>query len=160
MTTTGSVSISGSTNTTGTSTITGSLNTTGSVVISGSLFVYTNGNNVIDVNAGYLYDLGGIRSILWNDRILKDAAGANSIDWNNKLLYYDNSTNAIDWSNPNQVIVSGSLNIIGDSTVTLGVPARVATSSSNPITGSMFFNPITNLMYIYNGTTWRSASFA
>jgi hypothetical protein len=31
---------------------------------------------------------------------------------------------------------------------------------SSPKTGSMYFNPSINLMYIYNGTTWRSASFA
>jgi len=31
---------------------------------------------------------------------------------------------------------------------------------SSPKTGSMYFNPNSNLMFIYNGTTWRSASFA
>jgi len=31
---------------------------------------------------------------------------------------------------------------------------------NNPKTGSMYFNPSTNLMFIYNGTTWRSASFS
>jgi hypothetical protein len=37
------------------------------------------------------------------------------------------------------------------------------TNTSNPVnpkTGSMYFNPSTNLMFIYNGTTWRSSSFA
>jgi hypothetical protein len=29
----------------------------------------------------------------------------------------------------------------------------------NPQTGSMYFNPSTNLLYIYNGTAWRSGSF-
>lgn len=31
---------------------------------------------------------------------------------------------------------------------------------TNPTTGSMYFNPSTNLLYIYNGTAWKSASFA
>ena len=31
---------------------------------------------------------------------------------------------------------------------------------SNPKTGSMYFNPSTNLLYIYNGTAWKSGSFA
>jgi hypothetical protein len=31
---------------------------------------------------------------------------------------------------------------------------------TNPKTASMYFNPASNLMYIYNGTAWRSASFA
>jgi len=35
-----------------------------------------------------------------------------------------------------------------------------ATNPTNPKTGSMYFNPSTNLMFIYNGTTWRSASFS
>jgi hypothetical protein len=145
---------------TGSLNTTGSLNVIGNVTVTGSLIIRESGSTIVDTNTGYLNDAAGNRSVLWKDRILKDAAGANSIDWDNKFLSYDASTNAIDWSNSNQVIVSGSLNIIGDNTVTLGVPARVATSSSNPTTGSMFFNPSTNLMYIYNGTTWKSASFA
>lgn len=39
----------------------------------------------------------------------------------------------------------------------------VPTNTSNPNnfkTGSMYFNPSTNLMFIYNGTAWRSSSFA
>jgi len=39
----------------------------------------------------------------------------------------------------------------------------VPTNTSNPTnfkTGSMYFNPSTNLMFIYNGTTWKTASFA
>ena len=31
---------------------------------------------------------------------------------------------------------------------------------TNPTTGSMYFNPSTNLLYIYNGTAWKSASLA
>jgi hypothetical protein len=31
---------------------------------------------------------------------------------------------------------------------------------NNPKEGSMYFNASTNLMYVYNGTAWRSASFA
>ena len=31
---------------------------------------------------------------------------------------------------------------------------------SSPKTGSMYFNPSTNMMYIWNGTAWKSASFA
>ena len=31
---------------------------------------------------------------------------------------------------------------------------------SNPKTGSMYFNPTANLMYIWNGTAWKTASFA
>jgi hypothetical protein len=31
---------------------------------------------------------------------------------------------------------------------------------TNPKAGSMYFNASTNLMYMYNGTAWRSASFA
>ncbi len=31
---------------------------------------------------------------------------------------------------------------------------------SSPKTGSMYFNPDLNRMYIYNGTAWRSSSFA
>jgi len=30
---------------------------------------------------------------------------------------------------------------------------------TNPKTGSMYFNPSTNMMSIWNGTTWRTASF-
>jgi hypothetical protein len=30
----------------------------------------------------------------------------------------------------------------------------------NPLTGSMYFNPTTNFLYIYNGTAWKSASFS
>jgi len=39
------------------------------------------------------------------------------------------------------------------------VPANSA-NPVNPKTGSMYFNPSTRLMYIHDGTTWRSASFA
>ena len=35
-----------------------------------------------------------------------------------------------------------------------------AANPANPKTGSMYFNPSTNLMFIYNGTAWRSSSFA
>jgi len=34
------------------------------------------------------------------------------------------------------------------------------TNPGNPKTGSMYFNPGTNLMFIYNGTAWRSSSFS
>jgi len=39
----------------------------------------------------------------------------------------------------------------------------VPTNAANPVnpkTGSMYFNPSTRLMYIHDGTTWRSSSFA
>jgi len=35
-----------------------------------------------------------------------------------------------------------------------------ASDPSSPKTGSMYFNPSTNLLYIYNGTAWRSSSFS
>ena len=34
------------------------------------------------------------------------------------------------------------------------------TNPTNPKTASMYFNPASNLLFIYNGTTWRSASFS
>jgi hypothetical protein len=40
---------------------------------------------------------------------------------------------------------------------------KIPTNTANPnsvLTGSMYFNPTTNLLYIYNGTAWKSASFA
>ncbi len=33
------------------------------------------------------------------------------------------------------------------------------THPANPKTGSTYFNPTTNLLYIYNGTSWKSGSF-
>jgi len=39
------------------------------------------------------------------------------------------------------------------------IPTNAANPSS-PKTGSMYFNPSTNFLYIYNGTAWRSSSFA
>jgi hypothetical protein len=39
------------------------------------------------------------------------------------------------------------------------IPTNTGNPSS-PKTGSMYFNPSTNLLYIYNGTAWRSGSFA
>lgn len=39
----------------------------------------------------------------------------------------------------------------------------IPTNNSDPISpkaGSMYFNPSTNLLYIYNGTAWRSSSFS
>jgi hypothetical protein len=39
------------------------------------------------------------------------------------------------------------------------IPTNAA-NPTNPKTGSMYFNPSTNLMFVYNGTAWRSASFA
>jgi hypothetical protein len=48
-------------------------------------------------------------------------------------------------------------------TVTASRAAAVPATGSNPAspsTGSIYFNPTFNLLYIYNGTTWRSASFS
>ena len=48
-------------------------------------------------------------------------------------------------------------------TVTSSRAAAVPATGSNPAspsTGSIYFNPTFNLLYIYNGTTWRSASFS
>ena len=39
------------------------------------------------------------------------------------------------------------------------IPTNTGNPSS-PKTGSMYFNPSTNLLYIYNGTAWRSSSFS
>ena len=50
-----------------------------------------------------------------------------------------------------------------DSTGNYGAHIVIPTNSTNPgnpKTGSMYFNPSSNLMFIYNGTAWRSSSFA
>jgi hypothetical protein len=39
------------------------------------------------------------------------------------------------------------------------IPTNSA-NPANPKNGSMYFNPSTNLMFIYNGSAWRSASFS
>ena len=58
-----------------------------------------------------------------------------------------------------------STRVDGFSVETDGTKAHIVipTNTSNPTnpkTGSMYFNPSTNIMYIYNGTTWKTASFA
>ena len=72
--------------------------------------------------------------------------------------------------NPNSVFIVGtglnnSSRLNGFSVETDGTKPHIVlpTNTSNPSspkTGSMYFNPITNLMFIYNGTAWRSASFS
>ena len=69
------------------------------------------------------------------------------------------------------IITSGSINTIGNTTITGSLIVSGANSTivvptypsgsqpSLPTTGSMFFDYITNYLYIFNGTTWKSGSF-
>ena len=50
-----------------------------------------------------------------------------------------------------------------DADVNLSGSIMIPTNENNPSspkTGSMYFNPTANLLYIYNGTAWRSASLS
>jgi aconitate hydratase len=58
-------------------------------------------------------------------------------------------------------VSAGATRVKNGDVVIASITSCTNTSNpSNPKTGSMYFNPSTNLMYIYNGTTWRSSSFA
>lgn len=59
----------------------------------------------------------------------------------------------------NTTLVTGSL-IVSGSNATIVVPHVLAGQPSSPYTGSMYIDIAQNLLYIYNGTAWKSASLA
>jgi len=123
----------------------------GSAIISGSLFVYTNNNTIIDVDAGRLNDLSGLSSILWNDRVLKDADGTTSINWDLRSFTNSNGLTNLELSDTNNIygFASASASIINSTPTGNGnTNVQVAFAQS----GSNFF------IYAYMGGRWRSAS--
>ena len=125
----------------------------GSAVISGSLFVYTNNNTIIDVDAGQLNDLSGISSILWNDRILKDAAGTTSINWD--LRSFTNADSQINLQ------LSDTNNIYGFASASVSIINSTPTGNANTNTQIAFAQSGSNFyIYAYIGGQWRSASLS
>lgn len=80
---------------------TGSAGVTGSLIVSGGFKVYdtTNNFNIIDSIQEILYDLTGVRSVLWQDRILKDSSDGNSLVWGDRTLINSAGTTVGDWEN-------------------------------------------------------------
>ena len=98
---------------------TGSAGVTGSLIVSGGFIIHDNANNLIDSTQEILYDLSGVRSVLWNDRILKDSTNTTSINWEQRyFVANDGSTIHIDWSNPSymnfpSINTSTIVNVLG-----------------------------------------------
>jgi hypothetical protein len=125
----------------------------GSAVISGSLFVYTNNNTIIDVDAGYWNDSSGIRSVLVNDRILKDAGGTTNFNWDQRSFTNPDGHVSIEYNDTNNIygFASASASIINSTPTGNGnTNVQVAFAQS----GSNFF------IYAYIGGQWRSASLS
>lgn len=57
-----------------------------------------------------------------------------------------------------------SVDVTSNTSTSIKIPTNPSSTQagghpSNPRTGSVYFNPTLNLLWAYNGTTWKSASF-
>jgi hypothetical protein len=59
----------------------------------------------------------------------------------------------------NRLEVTGSL-VVSGSNATIVVPHVTSGQPSTPLTGSMYIDIATSLLYVYNGTAWKSASLS
>jgi len=78
---------------------TGSAEITGSLIVSGGFITHDPlvGFDIINSDLRYLYDGTGIRSILWQDRVLKDSSEANSLIWGDRTLINSAGVTVGDW---------------------------------------------------------------
>lgn len=113
-----------------------------------NVFIGNDSGNAFGTNVSYSLD---VRS--GNNSLIKGNFNDQSLDLIGQVsIIGDATTNASH--------ITGSL-IVGGGVANsvLAIP----TYTSNPSTtfsGSMYYNTSTNLLYIHNGTAWRSASFA
>lgn len=57
------------------------------------------------------------------------------------------------------ITTTGTLTV-GGSNATIVLPYTSASQPTLPSTGSMYFDYAQNLLFVYNGTAWKSASLA
>jgi hypothetical protein len=55
------------------------------------------------------------------------------------------------------ITTQGTLTVTGTN-ATLVLPYTSASQPTSPLTGSMYFDYAQNLLYVYNGTAWKSSS--
>lgn len=140
---------------------------------------FSNGSAWADVE-GANEALSNLASVAINTSLVSDTdstddLGSSSIYWANAYVdkVYLNGTAALDGATAGTVNVTGTLNVpaasklvvvgnaAGDGTDGLEIPYHAtATPTGTPGTGSIFFEVDANKLWVYNGTSWVSATLA
>ena len=163
---TGSFITTGSNSMNGNQTISGSMTVTGSLTVSGS-GTFTNigpavfSGSVTVVNGGVTGSLLGTASYatIGVSSSVVNTQGIGTGTWY-PLVKSSSSTGYYIPGASSAFSLDFNSNTL---TVTASRAAAIHATGSNPAspsTGSLYYNPSTNLLYIYNGTAWRSSSFA